>query len=221
MFRVRDNPTFDIATGKFLHSDGESFIEEFPIRLDRDVQGKAKKDRQTAQDTASGYGSGAAQIGSSIIPGLERDANNPTGYDPTDLNNMLVSSQEAVGGSNAGVTGEANLAAARTRNAGGFGRVLDEAARIKGRQLSTNALNVQNENARLKQQKQQEARTGLEHLYGVDTSAQLGEGKLANEDLNTALEAGKSGWQQNAMGWMNTAANVAKAFKPESGGGGG
>jgi len=170
---------------------------------------------------ASGFGSGASQIGSTLIPGLEREANNPTGYDPVTKNRMLVASQEGVGGAGSGITGEANLAAARTRNAGGFTRALDEAQRIRGRQLSTNALGVENESARLAQMKQQQARSELGGLYGTDVSGQLKAMGLANEDLNTALEAGKSGWQQNAMNWVNTLAGAASKFRPQSGGGGG
>jgi hypothetical protein len=204
MFRVLENPTFDFATGELLSHDGESFVESFPVKFDRDIQGKAKKNAGTAGDVATGYGSTAAQIGSSVIPGLEQQAQHPTGYDPVTKNNMLVASQQGVGGASSGVTGEANLAAARTRNAGGFGRVLDEAARIKGRQLSQNALGVENQSAQLAQQKQMDAQKLLAGLYGTDTSNQLHAMGVQNQDLNTALEAGKSGWQQNAMNWIKT-----------------
>jgi hypothetical protein len=190
-----------------------------PIYFDRAVQGAAKKAASTSADTATGYGSTAAQIGSSLIPGLEQQAQHPTGYDPTQKNNMLVASQEAVGGSGSGITGQANLEAARTRNAGGFARALDEAQRKRGRQLSSNALGIENEDARIGLQRQNEAQRMLAGLYGTDTSNQLKAMGLENEDLNTALEAGKSGWQQNAMNWINTITGAAKAFKPGGGGG--
>jgi len=214
MFRVLENPTFDFATGKLLSHDGESFVETFPVKFDRDIQGKAKKNAGTAGDVGTGYGSTASQIGSSLIPGLESEATHPTGYDPTTKNEMLVQNQEALGGASSGVTGEANLAAARTRNAGGFGRVLDEAARIKGRQLATGAQNVENESARLAQEKQMQAQKMLAGLYGTDTSRQLEAMGLENQDLNTALNAGKTGWLQNTEGVIDTLAGAAKAYKP-------
>jgi hypothetical protein len=214
MHRVLLNPVFSIATGELLSHDGESFLEQFPIKCDRAIQGTAKKNAQTATDTASGFGSTAAQIGSTLIPGLERDANNPTGFTPVQKNNMLVASQEGVGGAGSGITGQANLTAARTRNAGGFARALDEAARIKGRTLSSNALGVENEDARVALQRQQEARRALQGLYGTDTSAQLHAMGLANEDLNTALAAGRQGWLQDTEGVINTLSGAAKAAAP-------
>ena len=157
------------------------------------------------------------RIGSSIIPGLEREAQNPQGFTPVRKNNMLVAGQEAVGGANSGIVGTGNLAAARTRNAGGFARALDEAARQKGRQLSTTALGVENEDARVGLQRQQEAQRMLSGLYGTDTSRQLEAMGLQNQDLNTALKAGQQGWLQNTEGVINTLTDAAKAGKEIAG----
>lgn len=215
MFKILLNPVFSIATGELLSHDGESFVEDFPIKLDREIQGTAKKNAKTASDVATGFGSTAAGIGSSLIPGLERDANNPTGYDPITKNRMLVSNQEAAGGVGAGIAGDANLMAARTRNAGGFARALDESARAKGRLLTSGARDVENESARLAALKQQQARGQLAGLYNTDVSGQLRAMGLSDEDLRTALEAGKSGWQQNAMGWIDTLGGAAGKYKPK------
>jgi hypothetical protein len=216
-YRVLLNPSFSIATGELISYDGESFVEDFPIKCDRSIQGAAKKNAGTAGDVGTGFGSTASQIGSSLIPGLEREAQNPQGFTPVQKNNMLVASQEGVGGANSGIVGQGNLAAARTRNAGGFTRALDEAARQKGRQLSTNALGVQNEDARVALQRQQDAQHQLSGLYGTTTSDQLRAMGLQDEDLKTALEAGKSGWQQNAMNWVNTLSGAAKTGKEIAG----
>jgi hypothetical protein len=210
-YRVLRDPTFSIETGELLSHNGESFVEDFPIKADRSIQSSAKNNANTANNTASQYGAQAAGIGSSLIPGLERDANNPQGFSPTQKNDMLVSGAEAVGGANSGITGQANLTAARTRNAGGFANALDEAARIKGRQLSTNALNVSGADAKAALAKQAQARGELGGLYGTDVSGQLKGMGLANEDLDTALKAGQSGWQQNAMGWINAFSNAGQA----------
>lgn len=218
MHRVLLNPTFCIATGELIFHDGESFVESFPIKCDRAIQGAAKKNAGTAGDVATGYGSTAAGIGSSLIPGLEREATNPTGFTPVQKNNMLVASQEGVGGANSGIVGQGNLAAARTRNAGGFTRALDEAARQKGRQLSTNALGVQNEDARVALQRQQDAQHQLSGLYGTSTADQLRAMGLQDEDLKTALDAGKSGWLQQGESVINTLTGAAKAGAGIAGG---
>jgi hypothetical protein len=220
-YRVLLNPSFSIATGELISHDGESFVESFPIKCDRSVQNAAKSNATNANTVASGFGTTASQIGSSLIPGLEREAENPTGFTPVQKNNMLVASQEGVGGASSGIVGQGNLAAARTRNAGGFARALDEAARQKGRQLSTNAVGIQNEDARVALQRQQDAQRQLAGLYGTNTSDQLKAMGLSDEALRTELDAGKSGWQQNAMNWINTLGGAAKTGAGIAGGGGG
>ena len=210
-YRVSSNPIWTLESDKLSHHRRE--VIQFiigPVHFDRAIQGAAKKNAGTAGDVATGYGATAAGIGSSLIPGLEREAQNPTGFTPVQKNDMLVASQEGVGGANSGIVGQGNLAAARTRNAGGFTRALDEAARQKGRQLSSNAVGIQNEDARVALARQQDAQHQLSGLYGTNTSDQLKAMGLQNEDLNTALNAGKSGWQQNAMGWINSLSGAAK-----------
>jgi hypothetical protein len=206
------NPTFDIETGKLVSHDGEFFVESFPMRCDRSIQKQAKSNAGTANSVGGQMGAAASQIGSTIIPGLEQEATHPTGFDPLQKGRMLTSSGEAIGGVNAGVTGEANLAAARTRNAGGFTHALDEAARVKGRQMASATLGVQNEDARMAQEKQRFAQQQLAGLYGTDTSAQLKAMGLSDEDLRTALQAGQTGWLQNAEGILKTGADVASRF---------
>jgi hypothetical protein len=213
MARFLINPTFSIETGELLSHDGESF-EEPKILFDRGVQKSAGQANKTATGNSAADRSQASQVYGSVVPGLEQAANNPTGYAPTDINNMLTASQEAVGGGNAAVTGEGKLAALRTRNAGGFAPALDEASRIKGRTLATNALGVSNANAQLKQQQQQTARNQLLGLYGTQSRNALAESGLANQDLETQLAGGRQGWLQNTEGVINTLGNLGKNLRP-------
>jgi hypothetical protein len=215
--RILLNPVFSMETSELLGHDGESFVDEIPIRFDRSVQSRAKSGSEAATGVGGGFGAEASQIGSEVIPGLERQAATPTGFAPTQKAGMLTSGAEAVGGANAGITGEANLAAARTRNAGGFAHALDEAARVKGRQLATNALGVNAMDARLGIQRQDEARRELAGIRGQDQTNQLRAMGIADEDLRTALEAGKSGWQQNAMNWIDTLSKGAATGKAIAG----
>ena len=216
--RVLLNPTFDIETGKLLSHDGESFVDSFPIRCDRSVQKTAGQNATTANQTGAGFGSVASGIGSSIIPGLERQATNPTGFDPITQNRMLVASQEGAGGANAAITGEGRLAALRSRTAGGFAPALAEAARAKGRTLATGALDVQLENAKLAQEKQRQAQAQLGGMYQGLNADQLKAMGISNEDLQTKLAAGQQGWLQQGEGLLGSIANAYKAFKPGGGG---
>lgn len=203
------NPVFDIETGKLLSHDGE-FFEEPRILFDRGAVDTAKQQGKQAGGVASTAGSSAATDLTSFRPTLQREALGEGGFSPTDLNNMLVSSQESVGGGNAALTGEGKLAALRTRTAGGLAPALDEAARMKGRQLSTNALGVQDANARLKAQQQSQALSQLQGLYGTDTSNQLKAMGLQSEDLQDQLRAGQQGWLQNTEGVLGTIGGLGK-----------
>jgi hypothetical protein len=130
------------------------------------IAGKGVQRSNTLNDQASGtYGF--------IDPILKAEATNPQGYAPVDLAAMNTASQQSLGGSVGGATGEANLEAARTRNAGGFQGAIASSARSAQRQLSQNALQVQAANAQLKEEQKQKALTQLQQLYGIDQKTAL------------------------------------------------
>ena len=194
--RIFTRAVYDIETGALLES--ESYDYSGPLALaDRSAQGQATQAANTAGTTGANFGSQASQINSTILPTLERNAQNPTGFSPTDLNNMTVASEQGAGGANSGITGQANLQAARTRNAGGFGSALDEAARDKTRTLSSNALGVQNQNANLKNRQQQSAIGTLSGMGESDNASMLKAMGLQDQAISTEVQAGNSGWLQN------------------------
>jgi len=208
--KITLNPTFSIETNELLWHDGVFEVEHVPILFDRDVKNQANQERKTSDKVAGGLGSEASGISGTIIPGLEREATNPTGFGAEDVNNMLVAGGEAVGGANAGITGEANLEAARTRNAGGFANALDEAARIKSRQLSENALRVSNANAEQKQKQQMFAQSQLSEIMNSDRANQLRAMGLSEEAIQNELAAGRQGWFQNTLNAIGTLTGAAK-----------
>lgn len=209
---INTRVVIDIETGKVLEREG--FEYEGPLELcDRSIQGRAKNQADTSTSVGTGYGSSAQQIGSSLIPGLERQAQGGQGLTPQQKNAALVSGAEAAGGTAGAAGGSAALEKMRTRNPAGFSAALDEVAREKGRQMSRNALNVENLDTNVANQKQREAQQLLSGLYGTDVSGQLKAMGLANEDLNTALQAGKSGWLQNTEGLIDTLTSGAKNVK--------
>jgi hypothetical protein len=145
---------------------------------------------KTATSNAGQYGAQAAGINSTIMPTLTREAQGGGGYTPTQANNQLVAGEQGAGGANAGITGTANLQAARTHNTGALSGVLDQAARLKQQTLSNNALGVQTRSADLANQQQAGALKQLGGLYGTDVNAQLGNQRLVPEDINAATTAG-------------------------------
>ena len=143
----------------------------------------AKNAANTAANTAAGFGSEASSIGSMLIPELTREATHPTGYNPNDLNAMLVAGAEGAGGAAGGLMGETGLRAARSRNTGATSGVMDEIARSRTRALSSNALGVQGMNAQEKERQRQAGLTGLEGVRGGDIKANLEAQGLVPEDI--------------------------------------
>ncbi len=177
---------------------------------DRAATSQAAGAEKGASTTASGYGAQAGQLAGTLIPTLEQDINNPQGFTPSQTNSMLVAGEQGAGGGGAAITGAAGLRAARTRNSAGNSGVLDQAARRTAQTLSGNALNVQNQSAKLAEQKRAAALGGMQGLYGTDVNAQLKAMGIIPEDINAEVNAGKSGWLQNAEGVIDTG---AQAFK--------
>ena len=190
---------------EYLPVSDESFEYSGSLALaDRAAANEAGQAEKTAGTMAAGYGASAAAIGAPLTKTLQNDVNNPIGFTPTETNNMLVAGEQGAGGAAGGIAGAAGLNAMRTRNSGALSGVLDQNARIKQQQLSENALGVQNESAKLAQAKRASALGGLQGLYGTDVSAQLKGMGIQNQDINTQIEAGKSGWLQNTMGVIGT-----------------
>jgi len=194
----------------------ESFEYDGPVALaDKEAKGLAKNAANTAKSTASGFGSSAANVGSALVPELTHEATSPTGFNPNDLNAMLVGGEEGAGGATSSLSGEAGRTAARSRNTGALSGVLDELQRGKGRQLSQNALNVQTMNAQEKERQRSQGLKGLEGVYGTDVGAQLKAEELVPEDINAMANADKTGWGKDLMDWTNTLTAGAKAAFPK------
>lgn len=137
-----------------------------------------------ANANSTSLGNAGGGISSYLTPQLENEANNPQGYTPQQLAYMNTASQQSLGGGAAATTGEANLAAARTRNAGGFQGAVGNANRGAQRQLSQNAVGIQTEQANLQQQQRQEALKSLQQLYGIDEQTALAYLNSSNSALN-------------------------------------
>jgi hypothetical protein len=203
----------DIESGKILYRDRYEW--NGPVELcDKKAKAKASQAADTARDTATGFGSEASSVGSTLVPELRREATAPPGFMPADLNAMLVGGEQGAGGAAGTLAGEAGLSAARSRNTGALSGTLGEVAREKLRTLSGNALGVQAMNAREKARQKTEGLTGLEHVRGEDIHAQVAEQGLVPEDIKAMLEANKSGWGKNLQDWATIATGAAKAYKP-------
>lgn len=102
---------------------------------------------------------------------------------------MNTASEQSQGGGVSATTGQANLEAARTRNAGGFQGAIGSANRGAQRQISEQALQVQTNQANLQQQQRAAALQQLQQLYGVDEQTALG---YLNSSSNALADENKS-----------------------------
>lgn len=125
------------------------------------------------------------------LSGIER-----SGMTPQEMSNMLVAGQQETGGALSGVQGQANLQAARSRNVGGYGMALDEAARQKMRQDTQTALNIQN----MALQRQMQGLGLGADIYGRQLGASMQAMGLIPQNVEAMARANQTGWVQNLFG---------------------
>jgi hypothetical protein len=165
---------------------------------------KAQADAQSAFNTNKAAGSQAGanseNIYSSLEPQLMGEATNPQGYGTNTVNQMKTGVQQELGGSTAGITGQANLGVARTRNSGGYNAALDQGAANAGQTGSEANLGIDTANAQLKQQQQQQGLSALGNLGGQQLGAEESFYGDQPATVNALTNAGSQGWLQNATG---------------------
>lgn len=127
----------------------------------------------TGQERSKTVFNQGQDVNSYLTPKLKAEADNPEGYTPQQMAYMNTAAQQSEGGAVGGITGQANLEAARTRNAGGFEAAVGEGSRAAQRDLSQKALDVQGKQADLQQQQKQQALKSLQDLYGIDEQTAL------------------------------------------------
>lgn len=170
----------------------------------QDVLGRAKG----ISDVAGGRSS---QVYDTLFPTLQNEVTNPQGYDPSDIAAMNTAVGQSTGGATAAAVGAGDLEASRTGNKGDYQTSIDDSAREGARLSAQKALEVQGNNADLKQRNRQMGIAGLGSLFGEESGRQLnalnvgnnaiGEG---NSAINAGVNAGNSGWFQNLMKLIQT-----------------
>jgi hypothetical protein len=170
----------------------------------KSAQNQAGKATTNAIDTGQNLGQQAAGVNATLDPFLTQELQHPQGYSPQDESAMLAAGLGGAGGATSGITGQANLEAARSGNSGGFQAALDDAARSRTKAAAGSAEGIAADNATLKSQQQQDAAKGLQGMYGTEQSGMLDAMGQVPQDINANVNAGKSGWLQNTMGILGT-----------------
>jgi hypothetical protein len=173
-------------------------------KLDRALQGQAQKNATTAGNTAAGYGSTAADESSALNPFYTSEMKATHEFNPNQTNELLTAAEASGGGATGALTGQAQQEAQRTRNASGFTKSLDEIARDKAKSAAGASEGIAAEDVMGAKKLNQEGAAGMEGLYGTNVGAQLKAMGQQNEDINTGVTAGNSGWLQNTMGVLKS-----------------
>jgi hypothetical protein len=166
--------------------------------MSRQASTDAQNNVTAANNRATGYGTAAGADSAAITPYYQRNLTNPQGYTPAQAAEMLTSSSQSLGGSEAAAFGTGNLMAARDRNAAGVASTADDVARNAMKQQSTNALGVDTASTNLANQRQADAASGLSNLYNTNTQAVLSSLGLSNAAIGQLTNAN----QQSASNWM-------------------
>ena len=205
----------DIETATWEHVEWEVYCGPWE-KCDRGATAEAKNAANTASNTAGQYGGAASEASANVVPFFNQETRARHLFDPGQINTLINSAEGPAAASAATTAGQAASQAARTRNTAGFAPALDQAARERNQAVGNAGLQVGMQDILGAKQLNQQGAAGLEGLYGTDVNAQLRAMGLIPEDINAQVNAGKSGWEQNAMGWMN-------ALKPgfKTGGSGG
>lgn len=197
--------------GEYLPISKIEFEYDGPLALcDRKLQSTATTNANNAGTVAGGYGAEASQEGATLNPFASQEMKARHLYDPTQINELLTAAEAGGGGATGSIVGEANREAARTHNASGFTKALDEAARDKAKAAAATSEGIAAQDVTGAKQLNQEGAGLMSGLYGINTGAQLKAMGQQNEDLGTAIKAGQSGWLQNMTGVLSSLGDLSK-----------
>lgn len=194
--RITTKMTISMLTGEVL--EHEYFEYQGPVALcDRAAQGAAKSAGATAATTAGQLGSEAQGALGAVQPFYTQEINARHGFNPTQTNEMLTAAAAGAGGATGALQGRAEQEAVRTRNASGFTKSLDEAARDRAKAAASTSEGIAAEDVQTALARQQAGAAGEQGLFGTTQSGELNAMGQRTADINAQLEAGRSGWLQN------------------------
>lgn len=161
---------------------------------------------------AQGFGSSAGSEGSTLNPFFAREMNTQHSLTPGQQNEMLTASQAGAGGAIGSAQGELERNAARTGNATGVGKTLDEMARDRAKAGAGASEGIAAQDVMGAKQLNQEGAKGMEGLYGTNVGAQLGAMKQQGSDISQAA--------QMNQGWLKPLTGLLGAFGQDASGAG-
>jgi hypothetical protein len=146
------------------------------------MQGQANQ----AGTVAGQFGSQAGTEGAQLNPFLSQEMKATHGFTPGQSNEMLTAAEAGSGGALGGMGAGIQNNAARTGNATGVGKTLDEMARDRSKAAAGASEGIAAQDVMGAKQMNQQGAAGMQGLYGTNTSGQLNAMKQQGSDLSAA-----------------------------------
>jgi len=199
---------------QYVPDFSESFEYEGPVaKCDRWAQGQEKGLTGESRTQAGQYGEEAATAGSQLTPFYSQEMRAEHSMDPTQINEQLTMMGAGTGGALGATEGMAQEEEARTRNASGFAKTLDEAARARQKAAAGLSEGIAAEDVKGALALRQAGAAGLAGQRGQDIDAQLKAMGQASEEAMNEVQASQTGWFQNLQQGVKMATSLGNPFK--------
>lgn len=215
--KIATKVVYQITEGDITLIEKHEYDYEGPLELcDRSATAASKGARDVAQGTAANAGGQADTEHGELAPFYHNEMTAEHLFDPNQQAELLTSAEAPLGSSLGDTEHAAELQGARTRNASGFTKTLQQAARDRDKAMAGASEGIASQDILGAKQLNQEGAAGTAGLFQNDTSKQLSSMGLETGDINAQTNAGKSGWLQNmndtikALGSLGSIKGVGK-----------
>jgi len=158
----------------------------FPGFFSNPMLGAMKNQANQAGTVAGQFGSQAGTEGAQLNPFFTQEMRAQHGLTPGQQNEMLTASEAGAGGALGGLGAGIQNNAARTGNATGVGKTLDEMARDRSKAAAGASENIAAQDVMGAKQMNQQGAAGMQGLYGTNVSGQLNAMKQQGQDISAA-----------------------------------
>jgi len=158
----------------------------FPGFFSNPMLGAMKNQANQAGTVAGQFGSQAGTEGAQLNPFLTQEMKAQHGLTPGQQNEMLTASEAGAGGALGGLGAGIQNNAARTGNATGVGKTLDEMARDRAKSAAGASEGIAASDVMGAKQMNQQGAAGMQGLYGTNVSGQLNAMKQQGQDISAA-----------------------------------
>jgi hypothetical protein len=154
--------------------------------MDNPMLGAMKSQAGQAGTVAGQFGSQAGTEGAQLNPFLSQEMKATHGFTPGQTDEMLTAAEAGSGGALGGLGAGIQNNAARTGNATGVGKTLDEMARDRSKAAAGASEGIAAQDVMGAKQMNQQGAAGMAGLYGTNTAGQLNAMKQQSGDISAA-----------------------------------